>query len=79
MDSFVLINVCAPTISAALKSNVSACHCYISNTNLEKICHFPELRISQNNSFRVIFSQKICKNCTNISIKGPFKTMGEEK
>jgi hypothetical protein len=40
-----------PTILAALKvfgpNNVSECHCYISNTNLEKICHFPELRISQ--------------------------------
>jgi hypothetical protein len=23
--------------------------------------------------------QKICKKCKNITIKGPFKTMGEEK
>ena len=34
--------------------------------NLEKNSHFPELR-------------KMCKNYTGISIKGPFKTMGEEK
>jgi hypothetical protein len=25
--------------------NITTSHWYISNTNLEKICHFPELRI----------------------------------
>ena len=25
------------------------------------------------------FNQKMCTECTNITIKGPFKTMGEEK
>ncbi len=29
------------------QKNISVCYWYISNTNLEKICHFPELRIDQ--------------------------------
>jgi hypothetical protein len=43
---FLRTYVCAPTISTALKvfgpNNFSACHFYISNTNLENIYHFPE-------------------------------------
>jgi hypothetical protein len=35
--------------------------------NLSKIIHLEN------------FYQNICKKCTNITIKGPFKTMGEEK
>jgi hypothetical protein len=75
--------VYAPTLSTAIKvfhpKQICEFPLYISNTNLEKISPLPALRISQNNSLRVIFPQKICKNCTSITIKGHFKTMEEEK
>ena len=52
ISSWILVYLCVcPTISTALKvfgpKHISVCYWYISNTNLEKICHFPELRIYQ--------------------------------
>ncbi len=52
ISSWILVYLCVcPTISTALKvfgpKNIILCYWYISNTNLEKICHFPELRIYQ--------------------------------
>ncbi len=44
------------------QKNISVCYWYISNTNLEKICHFPELRSIKNNTFWVIFIKKYVKN-----------------
>jgi hypothetical protein len=48
---------------------------YQSRKNLP----FPRIENLSKIFFRVIIFQKMCQNCTKITIKGPFKIMGEEK
>jgi hypothetical protein len=62
----------SPTISAVLKvfgtKQYLGCHWNFSKyQSRKKICYFTELRIAKK------------KNCTNISVKGPFKNMAKEK
>jgi hypothetical protein len=48
---FLSTYMCAQQFQQLLKfkaqKNISVCYWYISNTNLEKKCRFPELRIYQ--------------------------------
>jgi len=55
------------------EKNICVCYWYISNTNLEKICHFPELRIYQKYFILSNFYRKICKKCANSTKKSIFK------
>jgi hypothetical protein len=61
---------------AALKvvdcKNITTGPCYILNINLGKICHFPELRISQKLFIFNNFFKKCVKNFTTITVRGPF-------